>query len=468
MHPGDAMKYAVVSVLLLAALVSTDAGAEEWTGPYLISEGLGGIKPATCKEWLPGYKTCVVWEYYNGTHWNLVSRSYHYSSGWWGPTPVNGVEEAVNPSLASVTPQYGEPEYWCVWERREDTCGTIHAATYRLGMWEDEMFVGECTNAGGDSAWPSVVVISNGAMEDTVWAAWTNHDSSGWHVSYVYGDLYGGWEPPAIAVSGLDPIRHACLGRGHLADTTGCPLLVWEANGDIFYSEYIDSAWQTPQEVAHSDSLDRNPDVISYVVEPVELGPWITWESARDGDTAVYGTGMDSFSLAQRWCGSTGAGNNYMPCGTAASYPKKGLMDWSAVAWVSDRDGNANVYARTRFAENEVCLDNDTATDVHPAVTTFGSTLHWCFWQSNRGGSWNIWGSMMDATGIDINDVASEPSISRTTRATVIRSLPQGAVAFDAMGRRVVYPRPGICFVREEAQAASPKPQAVRKVVVTR
>ena len=51
---------------------------------------------------------------------------------------------------------------------------------------------------------------------------------------------------------------------------------------------------------------------------------------------------------------------------------------------------------------------------------------------------------------------------------TVVHSLPYDEIAFDAMGRRVVNPRAGIFFVREEPQAASHKPQAVRKVVLQR
>jgi YVTN family beta-propeller protein len=51
---------------------------------------------------------------------------------------------------------------------------------------------------------------------------------------------------------------------------------------------------------------------------------------------------------------------------------------------------------------------------------------------------------------------------SRKPAATLARSLPPGAVAFDAMGRRVLSPRSGIFFVRE-AQA-----QAIRKVVIQR
>ncbi len=59
---------------------------------------------------------------------------------------------------------------------------------------------------------------------------------------------------------------------------------------------------------------------------------------------------------------------------------------------------------------------------------------------------------------------ASSPKL----QPTVMRLLPNGAVAFDAMGRRVTGVRPGVYFVREEPQASSHKPQAVRKVVVQR
>jgi DNA-binding beta-propeller fold protein YncE len=54
---------------------------------------------------------------------------------------------------------------------------------------------------------------------------------------------------------------------------------------------------------------------------------------------------------------------------------------------------------------------------------------------------------------------------SRTTLdATILRCLPVGSAAFDAMGRRVSLAKPGVYFV-SEAQAQA---QAVRKVVITR
>jgi len=49
--------------------------------------------------------------------------------------------------------------------------------------------------------------------------------------------------------------------------------------------------------------------------------------------------------------------------------------------------------------------------------------------------------------------------------ATVIRSLPAGAVAFDAMGRRVVDPKPGVFFVTDDGARSAVR---VRKVVIQR
>jgi hypothetical protein len=69
-----------------------------------------------------------------------------------------------------------------------------------------------------------------------------------------------------------------------------------------------------------------------------------------------------------------------------------------------------------------------------------------------------------DASGGVAEDSARQPGLGHKLAATVVRGLPQGAAAFDAMGRRVVSPQSGIFFVRE-AQAQA---QAIRKVVITK
>jgi hypothetical protein len=75
------------------------------------------------------------------------------------------------------------------------------------------------------------------------------------------------------------------------------------------------------------------------------------------------------------------------------------------------------------------------------------------------------------ARGTDVVGAKESPgpeASSRKLQATVIRSLPQGAVAFDAMGRRVVNPRSGVFFVCPEPSADGRRPSAVTKVVIQR
>ncbi|GEM_PF-1572378 len=58
---------------------------------------------------------------------------------------------------------------------------------------------------------------------------------------------------------------------------------------------------------------------------------------------------------------------------------------------------------------------------------------------------------------------------SRELPPTVLRSLPPGAVAFDAMGRRVLDPKPGVFFVRERSAVGGERSAVtVRKVILQR
>ncbi len=72
--------------------------------------------------------------------------------------------------------------------------------------------------------------------------------------------------------------------------------------------------------------------------------------------------------------------------------------------------------------------------------------------------------------GSGVEEAANGEERMANGGASVLRRLPPGAVVFDAMGRRVFDPKPGIYFVRAEPSAASRKPSAitVRKVILQR
>ena len=475
------MRFCILA-LTLCALVPPRAVAQNWTGPFLLSDSFGGIKPSACKEWVFGDTTCMVWQAFDGADWAVFGKVCSFQNGnGWGPAQwLSGPLKAVNPAVACVNDAFsGRPIFCCVWEHPASTAD-IYAQFDTGGQaWSSRMLVGKGKTAGIDSTWPQVTAVRHGSPYDTAWVTWTCRDTDGWHVEYSYngGDS---WATPGIAVTQADTIRHARLGRGHHGLDSGCPLLVWETHGDIFYSEYVDGSWQTPQEVAHSAALDRNPDVISYSSMPFGFGPWVTWESTRDGDTAIYGTAMDTFSVARRWCDSSGAGSNFTPCGTPAEYTTD-YWNPAAVAWVSDRNGSSDIYSRTMFSNQDAPVYTDSVRKTNPTMATLGVTQHWCIWQT---GDQKIWGSFVYATGVE--ESRRPQAMSYNREQTVARGVlwltpatsfkPQATSLLDISGRKVMglHPgandvsrlSPGVYFAR--AVPAQVQAQVARKFILTR
>jgi predicted RNA-binding protein (virulence factor B family) len=90
-------------------------------------------------------------------------------------------------------------------------------------------------------------------------------------------------------------------------------------------------------------------------------------------------------------------------------------------------------------------------------------------WAGTVGGriynTQRIWGKMNPSTGIE---ESPKPQASdHNLQATVLRRLPAGSVAFDAMGRRAVNPKSGVYFVRDEGRGAKDVGRT-RKVVIQR
>lgn len=75
--------------------------------------------------------------------------------------------------------------------------------------------------------------------------------------------------------------------------------------------------------------------------------------------------------------------------------------------------------------------------------------------------------SVLRDSGGGIEESSRAPAPGRELGPTVVRSLPQRAVAFDAMGRRVVNPMSGIYFVRDEGRGTGDAGRT-RKVILQR
>ena len=117
------------------------------------------------------------------------------------------------------------------------------------------------------------------------------------------------------------------------------------------------------------------------------------------------------------------------------------------------------------WSEPEPVNDDSTEDNWDPDIGADSAGNVYVVWQDWRDGNPEIWFSTNNPAG-----VAEQPPRRLEARpfATVVRRLPSDVVAFDAMGRRVLHPKPGIYFVREEPQASSYKPQAVRKILLVK
>ena len=456
------MKY-VFALLAVSCLVSAGF-AQYWTGPYLLGSGSSSdINPSACKEFLSSDKTCLVWQRLTCESPNIFSRfgSLHDGSDWSPEAALtrDTSYDNVNPAVACVR----DSSYWCVWEHRVSMLvGSIWASFATYGdIWSSPVELGPVTHTDGDSAMPGIITV-NGASADTVWVAWRNHDTSGTYIRCVYhaGDS---WSSPGIAVTA--DLKHVRLGRYQ-----GKPLLVWEQSGDIWYSVPEASGWSSPVEVAPSDSEDHDPDVVSGG-GVMDWGTYVVWQSLRDGDTAVYIAGPDSFSAGQRVCEGSGAGRNFSPAGADVAFTTADY--WSClVAWVSDRNGNPDIYT-SMGGGGDVWVDRNSADDLSPVVTClgngYGAQMAWVIWQSNRNGNWDIFGSYMYNSGVEESFRPQAPSLKQVptvlSGASGVRRLASCAV-FDAMGRRVLNPRSGVYFVLEAR--AQTQAQAVTKVIVER
>jgi hypothetical protein len=78
--------------------------------------------------------------------------------------------------------------------------------------------------------------------------------------------------------------------------------------------------------------------------------------------------------------------------------------------------------------------------------------------------TWQFWVLVRHA---GVTDGSEHTALGGRSEPAVLRGLPTGAVAFDAMGRRVLAPKAGVYFVRRP-EVKDGRPGAMRKVVMTK
>jgi len=152
-----------------------------------------------------------------------------------------------------------------------------------------------------------------------------------------------------------------------------------------------------------------------------------------------------------------------------------GVTD-SVVATVPAQTGSEAIL-HNAMSNKVFCASLTTVTVIDAAADTVLRTIEVGRWPADLcysptqnqvyvASAYNSTISVLRDSMLGVEESFRQQAPSHKLAATVIRSLPQGAVAFDAMGRRAHDPKPGVYFVRDEGQGTDVG--RTRKVVIQR
>ncbi len=349
-----------------------------------------------------------------------------------------------------------------------------------------------------------------------LWAAWyTDSDSSG--VWTAFRDS-AGWHAPLRAYSGYPaagPMSFAADAQGNWY--LGFAILT--PYSSAVYCRWDGDFWQSANYIAQGvgDPIETNFPAPGLVKRP-DSGLWVVYEIDTPGDSFAMLSILQGDSL--RWCWY---GNGFWPAATADSSGRLwivqsllgGFLTQAVVIDDSVEVGNDLV---TEYSIGRACSTTDLEGIVWAAWQARGSD--WVAVNYSTGGAWSEPEQASTSAGVP-KGIASDAngrvyvlfrtttgqlySVYRTSRPGVQEKTPRIDVSsrlptvvrnvlylggssgqqtgyraelLDISGRRVLDLKPGandvralapgVYFVREEPQAPSYKPQAVRKVVVTR
>jgi hypothetical protein len=415
---------------LSLVLLFTGISSAWWSPPIDFGiDGVDDIKPQVCRvQVLWDLQIAVVWESYVDGNADVFSRFGDGAT--WSDTfrVTNDISDDIYPRMA-----YDDVRdcFWCAWQR--------HSAG------SDEIYISQGNENTGWSApyqltsdplvdsLPSVCVVNN-----NVWVVWQRGEIVNESTSFmnIYASYYDGtaWSAPYPLTADSNLVnRNAKINIRY-----DHPLVVWEKAGDIYYCEYLNGSWQTPQPITNDVYDDVNPEIAS-----LGYGVWIVWQTNRDGNYEIYTTSCDTFNIHHRKTFSDSADVTPSPIQFIAI----GRQDGPPItAFSSNRDGNDNIY--TLFClgypgDTLVQVDNSDAGDIQPVMT--GNILYlWVIWQTDRDGDWDVYGSYiyLDAVQEQVVGVSRSvphilPNPSRTL-CTVHSPVPINCIKiYDALGKLV-------------------------------
>ena len=369
-------------LLLLFLFVHTLLGYW-WSTPknYGI-QGVDDVNPQACREQVNGH-TCMVWQTLLNGNWDIFCR-FGSGNAWLGDTTWTDTFRVTVDTFFDVNPNvaydYSRNCHWCVWQSNRAGNSDIYVSYGdTISGWSSPYQV---TSDMADDELPSVLVIN-----DTVWIVWQGQDG-------IFSSCYdgSGWIGPIeVASFGFNPKINGRYDH---------PLVVWNGSFYIYYSEYIDGIWQSPQQITF-DFWHEKPEIAGY---PGGFGGvWIVWQSYRDGNYEIYSTVCDSFHIHQRITYSDSTDFEPSALAYLAIDMERQYYEVPLLAFSTNRNGNYDIYSYWSWGggyDTIVPVDTNVSEDRGP-VLTGGVFSLWILWQSDRNIDWDIYGSTVCVNNIE-------------------------------------------------------------------
>ena len=342
----------------------------------------------------------LVWQRSRPGGWDIYSRRNGNGATW---TPPQLVSSLPDSNLAPAIAAYNRYRY-CVWVNCHGDSQNILCSRWTNGAWASPVYLTQDTFLNAEpTVWCAAVHNDSAAV---VWASLRN---GLWN---LYSRFFNGtaWSPVIPVVTDSGNNRRPCIDKKEYRQFR----LGWQSDAggewSLLLSRFIGGAWTPPQAVTRKGSVELSPSFVKgiyYGKDFVEL----LWSGDSLGNYEILGTSPDStpFPLPERITNHDSSDREP----TALQHPlyssRSSLWLPILTAWTSQRDGNANIYAKLWTQD---VVDTSYAIDQHPCVTTicpYDYFYEWVIWESNRDGNWNLYGSykMQWSGGVETNEGAS-------------------------------------------------------------
>jgi hypothetical protein len=334
---------------------------------------------------------CLVWQRSRTGGWDIYSRMTNgLDTLWASPVLVSSLADS---NLTPASANYGQRRY-CVWVNCHRDSQNVLCSRWTGSAWGPAMYV---TQDAFPNSGPAVWCHRTA---DTTWVAWASYRSGSWN---LYSRFYDGssWSPEIPVVENLGNNRFPRLFK--LPGFNSPPQylsLVWQSdafgNSDILLSRYQGGAWSAPIHVTTGPQSDIQPSPVrGFIQQGLQYRVTLVWASDSLGNYEGWGTSTDSLISRERMTDHSAVDNEPSSVDCFFIVDDKRLNHPWLTAWMSDRDGNHNIYAEYAYGIDVV--DTNSFDDLHPQTAAVGlgkGTLRsWIVWQSNRDGNWNLYGS---------------------------------------------------------------------------